>query len=182
MKTRSFLILIVVSFSLALWAADSVARLNVKEGLWEVTSTHSMTGMPAMPSIPPETLAKMPAEQRAKVEAMMKGGMGAPKTDIRRECITKEKLDKQMVFAQNRGECTHTIVSSTGSRLEMKIHCASQGKDQQMSTDGTFLVEVTSSDSARGSMHTVTTGNSQNMNMDFTFSSKYLGPACGDVK
>lgn len=179
-----FLICSVGFSSRPLWATDNITPLNVKEGLWEVTSTHSMTGMPAMPAmptIPPETLAKMPPEQRAKVEAMMKGGMGAPKTEVRRDCVTKEKLQKQMAFDQNKKECTRAVVSSTGSRLEVKFHCEGQGKDQ-MSTDGTFLVEVTSSDSAKGSMHSVTSGNGRTMNMDFTFSSKYLGPTCGDVK
>jgi len=181
MRSKCFLVLMICS-SLPLWAGDNLTRLNVTEGLWEVTSTHSMSGMPAMPSIPPETLAKMPPEQRAKIEAMMKGGMGAPKTEVRKDCITKEKLDKQMAFDQNRQECTRTIVSSTGSKLEMKIHCAGQGKDQQMSTDGTFLVETSGPNSAKGSMHAVTSGNGQTMNIDFTFNSKYLGPACGDVK
>jgi hypothetical protein len=181
MRSKLLSAMIFVFSATVLRAADNIAILNVKEGLWEVTSTHSMTGMPAMPTIPPETLAKMPPEQRAKVEAMMKGGMGAPKTEVRQDCVTKEKLQRQMAFDQNRKECTRTVVGSTGSRLEVKFHCENQGKDQ-MSTDGTFLVEVTSSDSAKGSMHAVTSGNGRNMNMDFTFSSKYLGPACGDVK
>jgi len=180
MRTKYLLALIVFS-SLILWAADTFTRLNIKEGLWEMTSTHTMTGMPAMPAIPPETLAKMPPEQRARIEAAMKeSGMGGPKTEVRKECITKEKLDKQMAFDQNRRECTRTIVSSTGSKLEMKIHC--EGKDRQMSVEGAFVVEVVSSDSAKGSMHAVTSGNGRTVNMDLTFSSKYLGPACGDVK
>lgn len=181
MRSKASLILVIFS-SLSLWAGDNLTRLNVKEGLWEVTTTHSMTGMPPMPSIPPETLAKMPPEQRAKIEAMMKGGMGAPKTEVRKDCVTKERLDKLMVFDEDRKECKRTIISSSGSRLEMKIHCEGQGKDQQMSTDGTFLVETSGSDSAKGSMHAVMSGNGRTMNMDLTFSSKYLGPACGDVK
>ena len=178
MRNKSLLLGLIVLSWLTLWAADTITRLNLKEGLWEIASTHSMTGMPA---IPPETLAKMPPEQRARMEAAMKqSGMGGPKTDVRKDCITKEKLDKQMAFDQNRKECTRTIVSSTGSKLEMRIHC--EGKDQQMFTDGAFVVEVVSSDRAKGSMHAVSSGNGRTMNMDFTFSSRYLGPACGDVK
>lgn len=177
MRTKLLLALIVVS-SLILWAADTITRLNLKEGLWEMTTTHSMTGMPPIPA---DTLAKLPPEQRARMEAAMKqSGAGVPKTDVRKHCITKEKLEKQSAFDENRKDCTRTIVSSTGSKLEMKIHC--EGKDQQMSMDGAFVVEVVSSDSAKGSMHAVTNGNGRTMNMDFTFSSKYLGPACGDVK
>ena len=178
MRTKSLLLALIVFSSLALWAADKITPLNLKEGLWEMTSTHSMTGMPPIPA---DTLAKMPPEQRARMEAAMKqSGAGAPKTDVRRHCVTKEKLEKQSAFDDNRKDCTRTIVSSTGSKLEMKIHC--EGKDQQMSMDGAFVVEVVSSDSAKGSMHAVSSGNGRTMNMDFTFSSKYLGPACGDVK
>ena len=178
MRTKSLLLALIVFSSLTLWAADTITRLNLKEGLWEMTTTHSMTGMPPIPA---DTLAKLPPEQRARMEAAMKqSGAGVPKTDVRKHCITKEKLEKQSAFDENRKDCTRTIVSSTGSKLEMKIHC--EGKDQQMSMDGAFVVEVVSSDSAKGSMHAVTNGNGRTMNMDFTFSSKYLGPACGDVK
>ncbi len=178
MQTKLFLALIVFSLSV-LWATDKITPLNVKEGLWEITVTHSMTGMPAMPAIPPDALAKMPPEQRARIEAAMKqSGMGGPTTDVRKDCITKEKLEKQTAFSDNRKECTRTVVNSTGNKLEIKLHC----EDKQTSTDGTLLVEALSSDNVKGSMHFVTNSNSRTMNMDFTFSSRYLGPACGDVK
>jgi len=178
MRTKLFFALIVFALP-ALWAADKITPLNVKEGLWEVTMTHSMTGMPAMPAIPPDALAKMPPEQRARVEAAMKqSGMGGPKTDVRKDCITKDKLEKQTAFNDNRGECTRTVVNSTGSKLEIKLHC----EDKQTSTDGTLLLEALSSDNVKGSMHSVTNSNGRTMNMDFTFSASYLGPACGDVK
>ena len=171
---RFFLAMIVFS-SLTLWAADSITPLNVKEGLWEMTVTHSMSGMPATPNIPPDVLAKMPPEQRARVEAAMKGG---PSTDVRKECITKEKLEKHSAFSNNRGDCTRTVVNSTGSKLEVKIHC----EEKQASTDGTLVLETVGSDRVKGTMQSVTNANGHTMNMNFTFSSKYLGPACGDVK
>ena len=111
---------------------------------------------------------------------MKQSGMGGPSTDVRKECITKEKLDKHSAFSNNRGDCTRTVLNSTSSKLEMKVHC--EGKDHQMSTDGTFVVEAVSSDSAKGSFHAVSNGGGRTMNIDFSFSSKYLGPACGDVK
>ncbi|MGA2334007.1 MAG: DUF3617 domain-containing protein [Terriglobales bacterium] len=170
-----FLLALVVFSSLTLWAADNVTPLNVKEGLWEMTVTHSMSGMPAMPDIPPDVLAKMPPEQRARMEAMMKGG---PSTDVRKECITKEKLAKNSAFSNNRGECTRTVVNSTGSKLEVKIHC----EEKQASTDGTLVLETVGSDHVKGTMQSATNANGHTMNMNFTFSSKYLGPTCGDVK
>src|ERR1039458_2218253 len=175
MRTKLLLALIVFS-GIALWGADKITPLNVKEGLWEMTVTHSMTGMPAMPAIPPDALAKMPPEQRARMEAMMKGGAS---TDVRKECITKEKLEKQMAFGDDRKECTRTVLNSTSSKLEMKIHCE---RGQQGSTDGTLLVEAIGSDNVKGKMEAVTNASGKTMNMNFAFSSRSLGPACGDVK
>ena len=168
-----FLVLILFS-SLTVWAGD-FTPLNVKEGLWEVTVTHTMTGMPAV-NIPADAMAKMPPEQRARMEAMMKGGAS---TDVRKECITKEKLEKQSAFSDDRKECTHTVLNSTSSKLEMKIHCKGE---EQGSMDGTLLVEAIGSDNVKGKMQAVTNANGKTMNMNFTFSSRYLGPACGDVK
>jgi hypothetical protein len=173
---NKFPLALVVFFSLLLWAADRLTPLNIKEGLWEMTVTHSMTGMPA---IPPDTLAKMPPEQRARVEAAMKqSGTGGPTADVHKECVTKEKLDKQSAFSDNRKECTRTVLSSTGSKLEIKVHC----EEKQSSTDATLLLEAVSSDNVKGSIQSVTNTTGRTMNMNFTFSSRYLGPACGDVK
>jgi len=171
----SLLIALIVLCSLPLWAADNITPLNVKEGLWEVTVTHSMSGMPAAPNIPPDALAKMPPEQRARIEAMMKG---SATTDVRKDCVTKEKLEKHSAFSANRGDCTRTVVNSTGGKFEVKFHC----EEKQATTDGTLLVETLGLDHVKGTMHSVTNSNGHAMNMDFTFSSKYLGPACGDVK
>src|SRR5579872_2042775 len=55
-------------------AADPVP-LDVKTGQWEATVTSQITGLPqARPQLSPDQLAKLPPEQRAKVEAMMAGG------------------------------------------------------------------------------------------------------------
>ncbi len=173
---RMNLLVAVIFLALTLWAADNIAPLNVKEGLWEVTVTHSMSGMPAMPNIPPDALAKMPPDQRARIEAMMNG---QPSTDVRKECITKEKLEKHSAFSANRGDCTRTVVSSTGSKLELKFHC----EEKQSSSDGTFVMEALASDNVKGTMHSVIkTSSGKTMNMDFTITSKYLGSACGEVQ
>jgi hypothetical protein len=174
MRTKLVLALIVFC-SPTLWAADNITPLNVKEGLWEMTVTHSMTGMPAVPNLPPDALAKLPPEQRARVEALMKGGAS---TDVHKECITKEKLEKHSAFSNNRGDCTRTVVNSTSHKLELKLHC----EEKQATTDGTLVVEALGSDGVKGTMHSVTNTDGHAMTMDFTFSSKYLGPACGDVK
>jgi Protein of unknown function (DUF3617) len=180
MRYNSFLVLIIATslallFSSLLLLGADFTPLNVKEGLWEVTVTHSVSGMPSAPSIPPDVLAKMPPEQRAHIEAMMKGGTT---TDVHKDCITKEKLEKHSAFTNSGGECTRTVINSSGTKLEMKVHC----EENQTSTDGTLVLEAVSPDNVKGTMHSVTNAKSRNMNIDLTFNSKYLGPSCGDVK
>ena len=178
MRTTILFALIALCTS-SMWAADRIIPPNIKTGLWEMTETHTMSGMPAMPSIPPEALARMTPEQRAQMEEHMKSAMGGgPKTTSRKYCVTKEKLEKDMVFGENRPECTRTVLSSSTTMTEVKVHC----QEKDVTSDGTFKIEALSSDSVKGTMRMVTNAHGRNMNMDFDFLSKYLGPACGDVK
>jgi hypothetical protein len=177
---RIAITLVLLSFCLpSAVAADKFVRPNIKTGLWEVTETHTMTGMPAMPSIPPDVLAKMTPEQRAQFEEHMKGmGGGGPKTTTRKDCITREQLDKDLAFGENRAECTRTVISSSSSMTEMKIHC----QEKETTSDGTFKFEALSTESVKGTVRMVINSHGRPMNMNFDFISKYLGPACGDVK
>ena len=154
-------------------AADGMSWLNVKEGLWEVSVTHSISGMPSTPNIPPDALAKMPPDQRAKIEAMMGG-----KPTVTKQCVTKDKLQQHTAFSNARGDCTYNVTNSTATKVEAKFHCT----DKSGASDGTYAMEALGLDSVKGTAHIVTNANGQNMTMDFTITSKYLGAACGDVK
>jgi hypothetical protein len=170
-----FALLVLCSFSL--WADDKIQPLDIKLGLWEVTSTNATTGMPP---IPPDVLAKMPPEQRAKMEAAMGARSGgSPTTTARKTCITREKMDKQTAFNDERMNCTHTVVSSSSKKLEIKLQCTEQ---QNTTMNGTIQVEALNSETLKGSVRMATTGGGRTMNMNSDFTSRYLGPACGDVK
>ena len=62
MRTTMWCVLIALCSS-SVFAADTIVPPNIKTGLWEITETHTMTGMPSMPAIPPEALANMSPEQ-----------------------------------------------------------------------------------------------------------------------
>jgi hypothetical protein len=178
MRTIIWCVLIALCSS-SVFAADKIVPPNIKTGLWEITETHTMTGMPPMPAIPPEALAKMTPEQRAQMEAHMKNSFGGgPKTTTRKYCVTKEKLEKDTVFGDNRNECTRTVLSSSSTMTEVKIHCT----EKDMTSDGTFKFEALTPENVKGAVRMITTGHDRTMHMDFDFVSKYLGAACGDVK
>jgi hypothetical protein len=164
-----------------LLAADKVA-LNVKEGLWETTTTHSTSGMPGMSD---DTLAKLPPDQRARVEEMMKqkGVSMNGNTTTAKHCVTKEKIEKGMAFASDsKQNCTRDIVDSSPSHVQVKYRCEQSDKNGQKTTSqGTVDVNVVSADTTKGTIHNVMNSNGHDMTMDMTFTSRYLGPSCGDI-
>ena len=83
----------------------------------------------------------------------------------------------EMFYEQK--QCTKTVVTSSSSKLEMRMHCTMEGGAK---ADGTVRVERISSDSTKGSVQMTSTSGDHTMNMNSTFTSKWLGPDCGDVK
>src|SRR5690606_32890632 len=76
--------------------------LNVKTGVWEITSTSTLSGAPGLP---PELLEQLSDEQRAEVEKRLKDASDRAYTDVSRECVTE--LDLRNPFeSANPDECT----------------------------------------------------------------------------
>jgi hypothetical protein len=152
------------------WAADFQA-LDVKPGQWETTVTGQMTGAPA---IPPQALAQLTPEQRAKVESAM-GARGA-KPIVTTSCKTKEKLAQ----AWNTGQaamksCTTSVATSSSSKQEVHLECNENGTK----ATGSVKVEAVDSEHIRGSFQLTTAGAGDHpINMNYTFTSKWLGAAC----
>jgi len=165
---------LIVLFSLALYAGD---MFSPKEGLWEMTI--QMSGMGGMA----DSLARLPPDQRAMAEQMMKQhGMSTSGNSMTvKSCVTKDKLAKGAAFADSRkenGNCTYTALKQTTSHYEGKFHCES--KDNGI-TDGTVNVDLMGA-AVKGQTHVTTTNNGKTQNFDSTFTSKYLGADCGDIK
>ena len=174
---RTSVLMVVLILGCGLWAEDAIKPLDVKLGLWETTSTFQSSGMPPV-NIPPDALARMTPDQRAKVEAMMKG-QGSSRTTTTKSCMTREKMKRSEMFYDEQKQCTKTVVSSSSSKLEMRLQCTMEGGGK---ADGTVRVERMNSESTKGSVQMVSTSGDHTMNMNSTFTSKWLGPDCGDVK
>ena len=81
-----------LGFSAALVMGVAAATLDVKPGLWEVTTQGETTGLPP---IPPQMLAQMSPQQREQAMAAM-GRMNQP--HVSRACVTQKMLDRGMTF------------------------------------------------------------------------------------
>jgi len=150
--------------------------LNVKLGLWEVTSTSQTAGMPQMPQI---DLSSLPPEARARAEAAMKAReamQGTPQTQ--KYCLTKEKLEKDLFQDKEMdASCKRTTIENSATVKAYKIECTGEHK---MSGDMRF--EATSPAAVKGLIKMNIDAQGHAMTVNSNFMAKWVGDACGDVK
>jgi hypothetical protein len=169
----------------AVIASATTENLNIKPGLWEVTSTMDTKGTPPMSAKQKaemeKEMAKMSPEMKAKMEAAVKSSRAnLAKPIVRKSCVTKEDLSKPLPFAGGRddGTCTRTIIKSTSSTQEVHLDCTN--KTQKSS--GTVRIVATNPETWTGTMEGAVSDTGGAMNLKSTFSGKWLGADCGSVK
>jgi hypothetical protein len=147
--------------------------LDVKMGLWEVTSVTDIGGQ-----LPAVDTSKLPPEQRAKIEEAMKAMMGAH-SRVTKSCMTKEKFDKTnfMMTDQPGMACKQTIVANTRSTLDTSVVCTG---DRAMT--GQIHIDALSSTSIKGNMKSSTSGQGNTITFNMVMTGKWLGADCGDTK
>jgi Protein of unknown function (DUF3617) len=175
MRTKTLVGLVFIT-SLAALAADKIRPLKVKVGLWEVTTTATTSG--DLP-IPAGLLEKLTAAQRARVKERMKAKVSEAPITTRRQCLTREQLDKEVTFGEDPKSCARTVVASTGNKLEMRIACVSQSQD--IKSEGTFQVAAIDSERVKGSVHLTLTGDRTGVSTS-EFTARWIGPTCGSTK
>jgi hypothetical protein len=151
--------------------AQGAPKINVKMGLWEVTSTTNVTGNLPMPDT-----SKMTPEQAAAVQAAM-GGMMGPHTTTTKQCMTKEKFDQGMLTDQK--NCKTTIATNTATVLEVQMTC-DQGRGGKMT--GVMHFEAPTPETMAGTFKGSTSMGTQTMNITGTYAGKWVSADCGSVK
>jgi hypothetical protein len=178
MKTK--VLLTAALAALCLLAADAIQPIKAKLGVWEITSTTQMSGMPqagAAPSIPADKLAQLPPAQRAQIEAMMKQRAGAPTTRTQQTCVTQEKLNKG-AFSEEKPSCQRSILNSTSKSFEMHEVCTDA--DGSRTADAKYEITGDNNMKATVKVAAVRAGHTMNINMDLT--GKWLSADCGAIK
>ena len=114
------------------FAAGGQDRLDIRTGTWEITATTHMSGTP----LSNEMLSKMTPEQRAEVQAAMREEAAkGPQTEVSRECITAEEVERPFASADLEN-CTQQIVRTTRTTQEARLQCTGEYK-------GSGLLRVT---------------------------------------
>jgi hypothetical protein len=114
-RARSALFLALVAPTLA-----GATTFNAKPGAWEATTTSVMSGS----MVPADEMAKLPPEQRARIEAMMAAQSGQARTAVHKSCITQADLDQnRLLKSDDEQHCKTRVVSSSPSKLVMDREC-----------------------------------------------------------
>jgi len=156
--------------------AALAATLDVKTGLWEVTSQGEASGMPP---IPPQALAQLSPQQREQVMAAMAGAMArANQPNVTRSCITQKMLERGWDPNQDhRGNCRQTLVSITSRSLDAHMECTGEEHGT-----GSLHIEALDSQTIRGAFNMMMADGTNSMTMSRTLQGKWLGSDCGNIK
>ena len=157
-------------------ALAQTSTLDLKPGLWQVTSTGAMTGVAP---IPPEVLANMPPEKRAQAEAAMQAAMArASQPQVTRNCLTQDQLRRGLNFDNKPNlSCQRTMVSNTSSLLVVHEECT--GARRMV---GNFRFTAIDRETMKGGVEVMMSNGADTTTMKRDLQGKWLGSDCGDVK
>ena len=163
--------------AISLAYAAGAALLNVKLGLWEITTHPQMSGTMPMSD---EDLQKLPPEQRARFQAAMQMAMAnAAKPRVFKECMTPEKRSRGFNAGNDvSASCQTTITTNTPAEFEARHDCASADHQQSF----TVHFKIVDSDQVTGTVNGVITRGGRTMTVNSTAEGKWLGADCGTVK
>ena len=130
-------------------------------------------------AIPAEMLNRLTPEQRARIEERMNANSAAhANTTTEKHCLTREDLDKDRLKLAETKECTTTVLNSTIATVKAKLVCDQEG----MHATGTLELVATDPEHVNGSYQSAVNGDGHTMNVEGTWTSKWLGSSCGDVR
>jgi hypothetical protein len=172
---KTFALGVACLFASVLWAGEKI-KLNVKTGLWQTTTTNTVTGSMG---IPPEMAAKLTPAQRAQFEAAAKKqASGVPRTVTHKSCLTPEQLAKDPFTDRTHPDnvkCEETIIKSTATDLEVRELCTSGSSSK---SDIHLSFHADTPEHVTGSGTTSANVGGHVMNSTMKMDSKWISVAC----
>lgn len=172
----------------ALAAVNGLAAgFGLKPGLWEsrivkhVVDGRDMTSqMTGTMSQMQNNLSRLPPEQRARMEAMMKehGALTMGTTGTTRLCISPEMAGRNKPIVDPEGRCQPAKINQSGNHTTFEFNCDANGtvmtgKGESTATGDVITSRVdVSTRKAKGETHV----------MHSETEMKFVGADCGDVK
>jgi hypothetical protein len=180
--TRTLVVCLVALASLLAHATG----VGLKPGLWEVRVVKQVVDgrdttaqMAAQAAQMQQTMAKMPPEQRAKMEAMFKEkGVSQGSDGGYRLCISPEMAKRDTPIVDKYGRCQPAKVTHSGNQTTYEFSCSSNGISTAGKGESTAAGDLITTRSDT----TVKNANGTTRVIHSESEMKYLGSGCGDVK
>ena len=154
--------------------AAKMTPMNVKTGLWQSTSTITVSGSLGLS---PQMLAKMTPEQKARYEAAMQAqAEGHTRTITDKNCLTQKDLTRDPFAQKDSGQnihCHGTLLNSTSSDIVLEEACSGEATMRY-----TMKIHALDAEHVVGSGEGTATMGGHTMNSSVKFDSKWVGPAC----
>lgn len=156
------------------WAADAFEPLDIKPGLWQITLTVRTSGL--LP-IPPDVLATLTPEERARIEAKSKKSAAeGPRISVKKSCLDEKELHQPLMLAfggKSQG-CRQTVTNASRTGQEIHVDC---GEDASHG-GGTVRIEAMDPENVKVSSSWSATEGDHTMTMRSTATLKWLGAVC----
>jgi hypothetical protein len=146
----------------------------IKPGLWEVRTDRTVGGQ-KMPDMS-ERLQGMPAEQRKRMEAMMKQRGVDTSSGALRICMTRETLDQGHWQDGGAANCKTDVISRSGSTWKWHSVCTQPA----VTSDGESVFH--DQENYTVSIRSTVTMQGQPRESTMVSKAHRLGADCGDVK
>ena len=136
----------------------SLHPLNVKTGSWQIAQTMTWTG------VPPQMSAAMPSGR----------------TNEYQTCVKTKDLSTNPWAEGSHDSCTWTVLSSTGTDMEVKGNGCEMGKELGMAADVRGKIHVLDPQNGTGSFDITLTGNGLTITGHASYKGKWTGPTCSE--
>lgn len=141
-------------------SAAGAQTLDIKEGLWEATSTVTLDGL----QLPPAVLESLPDAQRRQFERLD----GRPRTE--RACVTQKDIAQGFQRFDRESACTRETIAATPRRFEASVTCGGI-----LPGEGAARIEAPDATHVRGAA----TLQSLLGNVNMTLTARWLSASCG---
>jgi len=156
--------------------AAFAAMPNARPGLWESASTTVVeVGLP--PNVP--HAAKMPPDERAKLERSLAPWGGKPVTTNERVCMSADTLDPWDAYGSGKGtatDCKRTVVTQTPQHVKMALVCG--GGTSTGDADFTAV----GADRVVGKITMLMKSERGDSKLNVQMESRWIGADCGSLK
>ena len=154
--------------ALAIGQTRQVPALDVRMGLWQMTSTVDVDGQTAAGI----DTSKMTPQQKAQMAGAMRGLM-APRTATATSCLTREDFNRKNFMTDTDPKCRQTLTKNTKTLLEGTMSCSG---DRAMR--GTMHFEASSPTAFSGTIKSRSTERGRTTKTTITMAGKWLAAEC----